>query len=207
MKTIKTIKTAADIASLNLGNEYTIKGLTDSLTLATSLAELCPSLPIALEYDSDNIGHGTIWLDKSKLIIIRKDSYRGSYSIYSSKFYPSISYDKQNDILSTLKEPKGFKVPTARKILDWYAYTLQAESLLQQAEIDNAVKHTEYLARIDQAGKLEGVKLILNSSSTGGWLESENVDLSFTLDQNGYVNESLRLKGSLNLDTFLKLNF
>jgi len=200
MKTI--IHNEQDIKNLQLENEYTEKNLFGMLELMNELIKL--GIPCYIETDLDY--HGQIILDKEQDIRMSNINYKKEYSIFSYKTYPYINYDNQLQLIKDIKQPNNFKVLNKKTIQKWIDYYKEVNEVYKGESLRLACKVSDYLLKVDTLAKEKGLELSMSEDNKSGRLTSTDFKLVFSISDNGYISEDVRLnewKKDFNLFTKL----
>ena len=97
-------------------------------------------------------------------------------------------------------EPKRVGVPNEKKLNDWLQYLLECESEKLREEKIREEKKQAFILKIEASGQ----KIVWNNNKTGGRIDSEIVDYSFTINETGYISEKINLRRN-DLNSFLTL--
>lgn len=180
--------------------EYSTKQMNENIKDLEQFKPFAKIVPLVYVSDYDNkihFEHIIIFIDfKGVLLRPSKRYNEKSYSFFlaESMFL--------REFKNNLTEPNKVGKPTEKKLNYWLEY-LQSVEVLKSAEQNKRNnKETEFLNKI----KDSGLK-VSHQSKEGkrGYIETENFDFYFDIQDSGYIEQKITLRCSNTLDSFIKL--
>ena len=181
-------------------SEYNIKQMNETITSFEAFKLFAKIIPLVYvsNYDGKvHFEHIIVFIEfKGVLLRPSKRYNEKSYSFFLAESLFLRGFE------DNLIEPNKVGKPTEKKLNDWLEY-LQSVEVLKSAEKskrDN--KETEFLNKI----KDTGLK-VSHQSKDGkrGYIETENFDFYFDIQDSGYIEQKITLRRSNTLDSFIKL--
>jgi hypothetical protein len=134
-------------------------------------------------------------------IEIRFDEYRKKYNIFAhfNNMYKNISNDYRRHTEEKTQQPQKIGVLNTNKIVNWIKYYENIDTILNTKNNENVDKIQEF------RNKLIGLPVTWHKDNKSGYIDKNGLCYQFNILSDGYIEQSIRITGSTNLDTFLKL--
>lgn len=147
-----------------------------------------------------------VMLDEEEKIIIGKD-YKGQYNIFSWKQYPKCDWEDVKRESEKLIKPNNFKKPTVKKIRDWMNYQFEINKLIAKKSTEKGDKIAEFKNKLEEIKNSKNIKkYVIYPDGLSGYIETDTLEYSFEILNNGYIEQKIRLTTyPNNIDTFAEL--
>ena len=198
MKNYITLEQAKEIGLAI--SEYRLRDMQERVSQLEPFKPFCKIIPLVYtsQYEGNtHFEYITVFLEYKGVLLVPHNNYNEK----TFKFFLAESLGRRFDD-HNLQEPKKVGVPTEKKLDLWLEYLLQIEALRKAAQKDKENKETEFLNKIKNCG-IPIQHATIDGKS--GYLITEDIEYYFNIQNNGYIEQKIRLRGSNTLENFLKL--
>jgi hypothetical protein len=184
-------------------NEYHKERIMQDIKFCQHVRQFYPCYIVCHVYEYISEGKTKYSYEYSQIILIHSDIeieiklWHKKYSIfgYFAKKYPEIK------IVSDEPEPQKIGVLSTKKIETWIKYIEKIDKLYQEKSEKANDKINNFLTKLNEFN----IEWDNYSGKSSGYIDKNGLRYSFRIDKNGYIYETIQIKDSLNLETFLKL--
>jgi len=186
-------------------NDYHKKRILQDIEFCQHVRQFYPCYIVCHLYEYISEGKKQYSFEYSQVMLIHSDieieikHYKKNYQIFGhfQTKYPEIKITTTEE----QKEPQKIGVLNTKKVETWIKYIEKIDKLYQEKSEKANDKINNFFTKLNEFN----IEWDNYSGKSSGYIDKNGLRYSFRIDKNGYIYETIQIKDSLNLETFLKL--
>ena len=185
-------------------NEYQERDLKIKIELKSMLNSLATDYIFKLQELENDPKHYQVILTNYP-IVINGLNYQKRYSIFYRSNNKYVTYEDEKRIREDIGVPQNIGKMNAKKLTTWIKFVIKVEKELVILSKKRIEKAELFIANFREIG---GVVRDNNSNLLCGSVVKNGIELSFTIEKNGYISQKLELyfQVNANIENLLKLS-